>query len=103
MQQAFTRNIDLGHKSSQIDDWDGASRYFIAAYELHPRNAEAEQGLESLAQHLVDVAGGLDSRRQKQYLLEMVQGYSGNEYLANHEKLSALRLSLESELAEKSN
>ena len=101
VQEDFLRNIDLGQKSSGIEDWDGASRYYIAAYELHPRNPVAEQGLESLAQHLVEVAAGLESPRQKQYLLVMLQGYSGNEYLASHEALSAERLRLEAEMADR--
>jgi serine/threonine protein kinase len=99
-QEDFLRNIDLGQKSSGIEDWDGASRYYIAAYDLHPRNPVAEQGLQALAEHLVEVAAGLESARQKQYLLVMLQGYSNNEYLANHEALSALRLRLEAEATE---
>ncbi len=99
-QEEFLRNIDLGQKSSGIEDWDGASRYYIAAYDLHPRNPVAEQGLEALAEHLVEVAVGFESPRQKQYLLVMLQGYSSNEYLANHEALSALRLRLETEATE---
>ena len=95
VQQEFNQNIDLGRQSSEAEDWDGASRYYIAAYELHPRNPEAEQGLETLVQHLVEIAPGLQSPRQKQYLLEVIEGYSSNEYLANHEALSALRLRLE--------
>jgi serine/threonine protein kinase len=101
VQQEFMRNIDLGKKSSAIDDWDGASRYYIAAYDLHPRNPVAEEGLESLAQHLVDVAASFESKRQKQYLLVMLQGYSSNEYLASHEALSAERLRLEGELGDR--
>jgi serine/threonine protein kinase len=97
-QQDFNINIDLGRQSSEIEDWDGASRYYMAAYDLHPRNRLAEEGLESLAQHLVGIAATLESPRQKQYLLTMLQGYSQNEYLDNHEALSAERKRLETEL-----
>lgn len=95
IQVEFTRNIELGRSSSEIDDWDGASRYYIAAYELHPRNSEAEQGLELLAQHLVEVAENLPSPRQKEYVLAVINSYADNEYLANHEALAAVRLRLE--------
>jgi serine/threonine protein kinase len=98
LQQDFVRNMRLGRQSSEIDDWDGASRYYLAAYKLHPRNPEAEQGLEILAQHLVEVAASLQSSRQKQYLGEMIKSYSSNEYLANHEALSAELVRLETEL-----
>jgi len=99
VQAEFTRNLELGHNSADIQDWDGAARYFMAAYDLHPRNAEAEQGLERLATHLVSLSPGLTSERQRAYLLSMIQSYSSNEYLTNHPTLSGLREQLEGELA----
>ena len=98
VQVEFTRNLDLGHKSADIQDWDGAARYFMAAYDLHPRNAQAEEGLDRLATHLVSLAPGLTSERQKAYLLTMIQSYGSNEYLANHPALSGLRDQLTGEL-----
>jgi serine/threonine protein kinase len=38
VQNEFRSHIDRGQQSAEIADWDGASRYFIAAYALHPRN-----------------------------------------------------------------
>ncbi|MEP1593483.1 MAG: hypothetical protein ABJK20_02885, partial [Halieaceae bacterium] len=95
VQHEFERNIDLGNKSAGIQDWDGASRYFSAAYDIHPRNPDAEEGLEQLARHLVTLAPTLTGDRQKEYLLQMIESYSGNEYLANHEALNAVKADLQ--------
>lgn len=97
-QQQITRNLELGRQSADIQDWDGASRYFLAAYDLHPRNADAEEGLDLLAQRLIEMAPSLEQARQKQYLLSMIDGYSENEYLANHPGLVALKADLQAEL-----
>lgn len=99
VQAEFLRDMDLGQKSAAIGDWDGASRYFLAAYDLHPRNADAEKGLDELVGHLVELEPTLTSARQREYLLSMLRSYDNNEYLANHETLAALRQQLESELA----
>ena len=98
IQVEFSRNLELGHKSADIQDWDGAARYFMAAYDLHPRNPDAEEGLDRLVEHLVSLAPGLTSDRQKTYLLTMINGYSSNEYLANSPTLSGIRDQLSAEL-----
>lgn len=98
-QQEITFNLEKGRQSAEIQDWDGASRYFMAAYELHPRNADAEEGLEMLAQHLIGLSAKLTNPRQKEYLLTMISGYGENEYLANHPGLVKLKGELEAELA----
>lgn len=98
-QQQISRNLELGRQSAEIQDWDGASRYFLAAYDLHPRNADAEEGLDLLAQRLIEMAPTLEQARQKQYLLSMIDGYAENEYLANHPGLVALKADLERDLA----
>lgn len=100
VQHEFEQNIDLGTKSANIQDWDGASRYFLAAYELHPRNPGAEEGLEQLAQHLVTLAPTLSADRQKEYLLQMIESYGGNEYLANHEALNGVKAELQASLGQ---
>jgi serine/threonine protein kinase len=99
VQAQFEESLELGRKSAAIQDWDGASRYFIAAYDLHPRNADAEQGLEQLAQQLVDIAPRMESRRQQEYLLSMIESFRDNEYLANQQELNSVKVGLESQLA----
>jgi len=99
VQAEFRHNIDMGRKSAEIGDWDGASRYFVDAYDLHPRNPEAEAGLDSLVNHLVRLEPGLTSQRQKKYLLSVIQTYNTNEHLANHAALSELRRRLEAQTA----
>lgn len=101
-QQAIQRNLEKGRQSAEIQDWDGASRYYMAAYDLHPRNADAEEGLELLAQHLISLASKLTNPRQKEYLLTMISSYGENEYLANHPGLVKLKDELEAELGPES-
>ena len=99
VQSEFRSHIDRGQQSAEIGDWDGASRYFISAYALHPRNPEAETGLSSLVQHLVDVAPTMVTPRQQGYLLKLMNAYAEeNEYLANNRQLTQLRDSLRVQL-----
>ena len=99
VQAEFNNAMDLGQKSAAIQDWDGASRYYLTAYELHPRNPDAEAGLEQLAEYFLTAAPRMTSERQKEYLLKLIQSFSENEYLANHAALNELKASIESELA----
>ncbi|MEP0203720.1 MAG: serine/threonine-protein kinase [Halioglobus sp.] len=99
-QAEFNNAMDLGEKSAAIQDWDGASRYYLAAYELHPRNADAEAGLEQLAEYLLTAAPRMTSERQKEYLLTLIQSFSANEYLANHVALNDLKARIEIDLGQ---
>lgn len=95
VQNEFRAQIDRGQQSAEIGDWDGASRYFIAAYALHPRNPEAENGLRMLVQHLEQVAPGMVTPRQQEYLLKLMDAYAEeNEFLANNAQLAQLRTTL---------
>lgn len=99
VQNEFRSQIDRGQQSAQIGDWDGASRYFIAAYALHPRNPEAENGLNMLVQHLVEVAPTMVTPRQQGYLLKLIDAYAEeNEYLANNKQLGRVRDTLHAQL-----
>lgn len=97
-QAQFNNAMDLGQKSAAIQDWDGASRYYLAAYELHPRNPDAEAGLEQLVEYLLTAAPRMTSERQKEYLLTMILSFSENEYLANHAALNDLKAGIEADL-----
>ena len=99
VQNEFRSHIDRGQQSAEIGDWDRASRYFTAAYALHPRNPEAENGLRMLVQHLVEVAPTMVTPRQQEYLLRLMDAYAGeNEFLANNPQLAQLRDTLRARL-----
>jgi serine/threonine protein kinase len=102
VQNEFRGNIDRGQQSAEIGDWDGASRYFIAAYALHPRNPEAENGLRMLVQHLEQLAPGMVTPRQQEYLLKLMDAYAEeNEFLANNAQLAQLRTTLRAQSSAK--
>ncbi|MDO8860365.1 serine/threonine-protein kinase [Haliea sp. E1-2-M8] len=99
VQSEFRGHIDRGQQSAEIGDWDGASRYFTAAYALHPRNPEAEEGLRMLVQHLVEVAPSMVTPRQQEYLAKLIDAYAEeNEYLANDKQLAQVRDTLRAQL-----
>ncbi|PLW83693.1 hypothetical protein CWI75_04935 [Kineobactrum sediminis] len=101
VQSQFRENIDRGLQSAGIQDWDGASRYFMAAYALHPRNPEAEKGLEMLVENLARMAPTATSPREQGYLLKIMDAYAEeNEYLANSSQLAATRDLLRGKLAD---
>ena len=68
---------------------------------MHPRNQQAEDGLELLIERILQLDDELDTPRQRQMLLASIRDYQDNkgiEYLSNHEGLGALRHKLEREL-----
>jgi predicted Ser/Thr protein kinase len=97
-QEVIINDVEMGHKSIDAGDWDGASRYFMNAYDLHPRNPEAELGLERVRDMVIERAAGMTNLRQKEYLLKLVNAYSEHEFFANDEQMRALREQLRTEL-----
>lgn len=95
VQTQFSELVSRGRQSAQIQDWDGAARYYTQAWELHPRNSEAKAGLDQLVDYLAQVAPTVQAGRQQAYLLQLMDDYAAeNEYLANHPRLQAARESL---------
>lgn len=97
-QEIIINDIEMGHKSIDAGDWDGASRYFMNAYDLHPRNPEVEVGLERVRDMVIERAAGMTNLRQKEYLLKLVDAYSEHEFFANDEQMRALREQLRAEV-----
>ena len=97
-QEVIINDIEMGHKSIEAGDWDGASRYFMNAYDLHPRNPEAKAGLERVRDMVVERAAGMTNLRQKEYLLKLVDAYSEHDFFANDEQMRALREQLRAEV-----
>lgn len=97
-QEIIINDIEMGHKSIDAGDWDGASRYFMNAYDLHPRNPEVEVGLERVRDMVIERAAGMTNLRQKEYLLKLVDAYSEHEFFANDEQMRALREQLRAAL-----
>ena len=97
-QEIIINDIEMGHKSIDAGDWDGASRYFMNAYDLHPRNPEVGVGLERVRDMVIERATGMTNLRQKEYLLKLVDAYSEHEFFANDEQMRALREQLRAEV-----
>lgn len=92
VQSQFSEMISRGQQSAQIQDWDGAARYYTQAWSLHPRNPEAKAGLDQLVDYLVQMAPTVQPGRQQDYLLKLMDDYAAeNEYLENHPQLKAAR------------
>jgi serine/threonine protein kinase len=99
-QQAFTEAMALGGQSADAGDWDGAYRYFVSAWDLHPRNPEAKKGLDRVAAHLVSLVPDMSTRRQQEYLLRMITAYSEQEHLGEHKALQSAADALRARLAD---
>ena len=97
-QEIITRDIGLGHESMAIGDWDGASRYFMQAWDLHPRNPGAKEGLERIRDFVLQRADTASNARQKEFLLKLIDAYSEHEFFAEDEAMRALRERLRQEL-----
>jgi hypothetical protein len=97
-QEVIISDIEMGYKSIEAGDWDGASRYFMDAYDLHPRNADIEEGLERVRDMVLERAAGMTNLRQKEYLLKLVDAYSEHAFFENDDQMRELREKLRAEL-----
>lgn len=97
-QEMIIKDIDMGHQSAAIGDWDGASRYFMQAYDAHPRNPEAEAGLEQVRDFVIERVVTAANARQKAFLLTMVEAYSQHPFFADDEQMRELLAQLRSEV-----
>ncbi|MEQ8514564.1 MAG: serine/threonine-protein kinase [Chromatocurvus sp.] len=88
--QAVTRNLDMGQRSLDIQDWDGASRYYMEAYELHPRNPDAKAGLGEVLDVLDDRVSGATSQRQREFLLKLFDAYAEHAFFAENARFRRL-------------
>jgi serine/threonine protein kinase len=91
VQAELTRKLEAGQQSLEIGDWDGASRYFMDSWELHPRNPDAKAGLARIVEQLearVDAAG---SQRERELLLRFADAYAEHPYFAENRRFRELR------------
>lgn len=96
--QAVSRNLDMGQRSLEIKDWDGASRYYMQAYELHPRNPDAKAGLAEVLDVLDDRVSNATSQRQREFLLKLFDAYAEHAYFADNARFRRLHDDLVSAL-----
>lgn len=97
-QEMIIKDIDMGYQSIEISDWDGASRYFMQAYDAHPRNPEAEAGLEQVRDFVIERAAAATNVRQKEFLLKMVEAYSQHPFFADDDQMRELLAELRAEV-----
>ena len=76
----------------------GAYGEFAAAYDIHPRNRAATEGLDAVAAALVALADTPANNEDKRRLLDDINTASQNEYLAEHGALRRTRKRLQDEL-----
>ena len=91
VQTNILKRLETGQLSVDIGDWDGASRHYLAAYELHPRNPDAEAGLDQVAIEIAAQAAKAQSRREKQYFLDLISDHEDHPYLGQHAALQRAR------------
>lgn len=94
VQAELTRKLDAGRQSLAIGDWDGASRYFMESWELHPRNPDAKAGLAKIVEQLEARIDGATSQRERALLLRFMDAYAEHPYFAEDQTFRELRASL---------
>jgi serine/threonine protein kinase len=92
--EAVSDALDRGARSLEIEDWDGASRYYMQAYELHPRNPDAIEGLEEVLAVLDDRVRNATSQRQREFLLKLFDAYSRHAFFSDNARFRQLHESL---------
>lgn len=96
-QDAFRRAIQEGDTAYQFKDYNGALHYFSQAYELHPFNPEAVQGLDKIVQIVKPQEQG-ETREQLESKLQTVQTLLNHDVLAGRKDLRKLEDSLQKSL-----
>ena len=89
-QESVSASLDMGRRSLDIQDWDGASRHFMQAYELHPRNPDAKEGLAQVLDVFEERVTGATSQRQREFLLKLADAYAGHAFFAENERFRRL-------------
>ena len=99
-QSDFTAQVTSGQAWLDNDPpWiGGAYSDFSSAYEIHPRNPLATEGLQAVADAFIELADRADSRKEKQRVLNDLNAVLENEYLAEHKGLRKLKEELTNQL-----
>ncbi len=90
LQAEITDKLTKGNQSLAIGDLDGASRYFIESWDLHPRNPDAKAGLAEIVGQLESRVGTAGTQRELEFLLAYVDAYADHPYFAGDSTYRAL-------------
>lgn len=88
--ESVSESLVMGQRSLDIQDWDGASRYYMRAYELHPRNPDAKEGLAQVLDVLDDRASSAETQRQREFLLKLFDAYAEHAFFAENARFRRL-------------
>lgn len=96
-QTDFTALIESGNGWLANDPpWiGGAYNDFAAAFDIHPDNPRAIEGLNAIAESLIGLHADADDSQTQRRLLQDIQTASVNPYLAEHDALRKLKAQLE--------
>lgn len=90
-QEAFREAMARGDLHAEITDWDGALTYYSEAWQLHPRNPDANAALDRVADRLLAIeaeVGAVDRGSYAAVIARLLE----NDYLAERDDLRQLAL-----------
>ncbi|MEM9313263.1 MAG: serine/threonine-protein kinase [Pseudomonadota bacterium] len=82
VQAEFNDKLTKGNQSLAIGDLDGALRYFMESWQLHPRNPDAKAGLDEILGQLESRVEAAGTRREQEFLLAFFDAYADHPYFA---------------------
>jgi serine/threonine protein kinase len=89
--------VDEGWLALRLEDYNGALQLFSAAYDIHPRNPDAQAGLDAIVQAVVGSPAG-DDRKSLEARLDQVSVLLSYKSLENRPELLALQDELSTRL-----
>ena len=89
-QQAFSAQLQRGYDHLEINDIDGALRYFDAAWLLHPWNADAVEAFDRLVDRVALLFADARSPEAAELLQPSLEAMRRNPYLEDQPDLNAL-------------
>ena len=93
----FSRTVEEGWLAYRLNDYNGALQYFARAWDLHPFNADAMEGLEAVVKVVTDQPA-VSEVREIEARLEQVEVLLSYEALESRVELIQLRDELEARL-----
>ena len=90
-QESFRDAMARGDLHAEIADWDGALTYYSQAWDLHPRNPDANAALDRVADRLLAIETDVGPGSGASYAA-VIARLLENDYLAERDDLRQLAL-----------
>lgn len=91
VQLELSDKLSMASQFLAIGDLDGASRYFIESWQLHPRNPDTQAGLDTIVEQLESRVEMAKTQREQEFLLSFLNAHADHPYFARSDAFRDLQ------------